>query len=243
MVATEVRNLAQRSATAAKEIKDLINDSVEKVQAGSALVNDSGAKLEEIVTGVRKVRDIVAEIASASSEQAMGVDQVGQAITSMDELTQQNAALAEEASAASKNMSDLARTMNEQFKFFNTEGSHHRKTSKLDFPLAKNKHQAWKLRLRHFLDGSEELTAAHAVSHRDCDLGKWLYSDGMALYGDMMEMHEMKVVHKQMHGYIHDLIDAKTKGDGARAESLYNQVAQCSDAVVGYLDKLERKIS
>ncbi len=122
VVATEVRNLAQRSATAAKEIKDLINDSVHKVQAGSALVNESGTKLEEIVTGVKKVRDIVAEIASASSEQASGVDQVSQAITSMDELTQQNAALAEEASAASKNMSDLARTMNEQVKFFNTEG-------------------------------------------------------------------------------------------------------------------------
>ncbi len=122
VVATEVRNLAQRSATAAKEIKELINDSVKKVQAGSALVNESGVKLEEIVTGVKKVKDIVAEIAAASSEQATGVDQVSTAITSMDDLTQQNAALAEEASAASTNMSEQAQVMNKQMQFFTTNG-------------------------------------------------------------------------------------------------------------------------
>ncbi len=122
VVATEVRNLAQRSATAAKEIKDLINDSVRKVQNGSELVNESGEKLHEIVTGVRKVKDIVAEIAAASSEQAMGVDQVSTAITSMDDLTQQNAALAEQASAASTNMSEQAQVMHKQMQFFNTTG-------------------------------------------------------------------------------------------------------------------------
>ena len=122
VVATEVRNLAQRSATAAKEIKDLINDSVRKVQNGSELVNESGEKLNEIVTGVRKVKDIVAEIAAASSEQAMGVDQVSTAITSMDDLTQQNAALAEQASAASTNMSEQAQVMNRQMQFFRTSG-------------------------------------------------------------------------------------------------------------------------
>lgn len=121
VVATEVRNLAGRSATAAKEIKDLINDSVKKVHSGSELVNESGEKLKEIVTGVKKVKDIVAEIAAASSEQATGVDQVSTAITSMDDLTQQNAALAEEASAASTNLSEQAQVMNKQMQFFNAQ--------------------------------------------------------------------------------------------------------------------------
>ncbi|MEM7207164.1 MAG: methyl-accepting chemotaxis protein [Pseudomonadota bacterium] len=118
VVATEVRNLAQRSATSAREIKELIQDSVEKVDAGAALVNESGKTLEEIVNSVKKVGDIVAEIAAASQEQASGIDQVNQTVTSMDELTQQNAALAEETSAASVSMNQQARDMSAQVAFF-----------------------------------------------------------------------------------------------------------------------------
>jgi len=112
VVATEVRNLAGRSATAAKEIKDLIKDSGDKVQLGAELVNASGETLQEIVTAVKQVGDIIAEIAAASAEQTAGIDQVNQAITSMDEMTQQNAALAEQASAASSSMSDKASEVN-----------------------------------------------------------------------------------------------------------------------------------
>ncbi|MEM7207162.1 MAG: methyl-accepting chemotaxis protein [Pseudomonadota bacterium] len=127
VVATEVRNLAQRSATSAREIKELIQDSVEKVDAGAALVNESGMTLEEIVNAVKKVGDIVADIAAASQEQAAGIDQVNQTVTSMDELTQQNAALAEETSAASVSMSQQARDMSAQVAFFKVgqqSGSH-----------------------------------------------------------------------------------------------------------------------
>ena len=118
VVATEVRNLAGRSATAAKEIKELIQDSVGKVRAGADLVNESGETLGEIVEGVKKVGDIISEIAAASQEQSAGIDQVNQAVTSMDELTQQNAALAEEASAASASMMDKARDMSNMMGFF-----------------------------------------------------------------------------------------------------------------------------
>ena len=102
VVATEVRNLAGRSATAAKEIKALIQDSVSKVQEGSKLVDESGRTLEEIVTSVKKVTDIVAEIAAASREQSSGIEQVNKAILQMDANTQQNAALVEQAAAASQ---------------------------------------------------------------------------------------------------------------------------------------------
>jgi methyl-accepting chemotaxis protein len=102
VVATEVRNLAGRSATAAKEIKALIQDSVAKVEEGSRLVDESGKTLEEIVNAVKKVTDIVAEIAAASREQSSGIEQVNKAVMQMDEGTQQNAALVEEAAAASQ---------------------------------------------------------------------------------------------------------------------------------------------
>ena len=113
VVATEVRNLAGRSATAAKEIKGLIQDSVRKVDEGSSLVTQSGATLEQIVSAVKKVTDIVAEIAAASQEQSSGIDQVNKAVMQLDELTQQNAALVEEASAASQAMAEQARSLND----------------------------------------------------------------------------------------------------------------------------------
>jgi methyl-accepting chemotaxis protein len=108
VVATEVRSLAQRSAEAAKEIKGLIQDSLEKVERGSALVNRSGATLQGIVGSVRRVTDIVGEIASASSEQSTGVEQVNTAITQMDHVTQSNSALSQELSATAQSFAGQA---------------------------------------------------------------------------------------------------------------------------------------
>jgi len=118
VVATEVRSLAQRSASAAKEIKDLINDSVDKVKVGSELVDESGQTLSEIMESVKKVTDIVAEIAAASEEQSAGIEQVNNAVTQMDNVTQQNAALVEEASAASKSMEQQSATLVTQIGYF-----------------------------------------------------------------------------------------------------------------------------
>jgi methyl-accepting chemotaxis protein len=108
VVAAEVRNLAQRSATAAKEIKDLISDSTRKVEAGSALVNASGKTLNEIVAAVKRVTDIVAEIAAASREQSSGIEQVNKAVTQMDQVTQANASQTEEMSGTSESLSGEA---------------------------------------------------------------------------------------------------------------------------------------
>jgi methyl-accepting chemotaxis protein len=108
VVASEVRNLASRSAEAAKEIKTLIQDSVGKVSEGTKLVDESGKALAEIVVRVKKVTDVMAEIASSSREQASGIEQVNKAITMMDDVTQQNAALVEEASAAAQALTEQA---------------------------------------------------------------------------------------------------------------------------------------
>jgi len=118
VVATEVRSLAQRSAGAAKEIKGLIEDSAEKVRGGTALVDQSGKALAEIVDSVKKVTDIVAEIAAASQEQSSGIDQVNNAVMQMDEMTQQNAALVEEAAAAARSMQEQADELTQQVGFF-----------------------------------------------------------------------------------------------------------------------------
>ncbi|MFK8018471.1 MAG: methyl-accepting chemotaxis protein [Pseudomonadales bacterium] len=121
VVASEVRNLAGRSATAAKEIKDLIEDSGRKVEHGSKLVNESGQTLEEIVSGVSRVTDIVGEIAAASLEQSTGIEEVNKAISQMDELTQQNAALVEQAAAASESLGSQADDLNQMVDFFTVD--------------------------------------------------------------------------------------------------------------------------
>ncbi len=119
VVASEVRNLAGRSATAAKEIKSLINDSVSKVDEGTKLVDQSGEALGEIQTSVKKVSDIVAEISAASSEQSTGIEQVNKAIMQMDEVTQQNAALVEEAAAGAESLQEQARKLADNVSNFN----------------------------------------------------------------------------------------------------------------------------
>ena len=118
VVASEVHNLAQRSASAAKEIKELIGDSVGKVESGSKLVEQAGVTMDEIVSSVRRVTDIMSEIMAASQEQASGIEQVNQAITQMDQVTQQNAALVEEAAAAAESLQSQAGKLAEMVSVF-----------------------------------------------------------------------------------------------------------------------------
>jgi methyl-accepting chemotaxis protein len=123
VVASEVRNLASRSAGAAKEIKGLIQDSVAKVSDGARLVDESGRVLGEIVTGVKKVTDVMAEIAASSMEQASGIEQVNKAVTSMDGATQQNAALVEQASAAPQTLTEPASNLTDLIARYRIDGA------------------------------------------------------------------------------------------------------------------------
>jgi methyl-accepting chemotaxis protein len=126
VVASEVRNLAQRSAGAAKEIKALIGDSVEKVERGSKLVGQAGVTMDEVVASVRRVTDIMSEIANASQEQSAGIEQVNQSIIEMDSMTQQNAALVEEAAAAAQSLQDQASELARVVSIFKLEAGEER---------------------------------------------------------------------------------------------------------------------
>lgn len=248
VVATEVRNLAGRSATAAKEIKELIQDSAHKVQIGSDLVNESGETLGEIVIGVKKVGDIVSEIAASSQEQATGIDQVNQTVTSMDEMTQQNAALAEQTSAAASSMRDKAQEMDGLMNFFNldikvqAEVVHSVNHADFDFHAARAAHLSWKMRLREFLDGNKSMSNSEAVSHRDCALGKWLYGFAMEEYGHIQQMQEMERLHEEMHGIIKDVVSLKNAGSMAEAEESYSGIGPLSEQIVQLLKQVEDQV-
>ncbi|MRS97614.1 HAMP domain-containing protein [Ralstonia pickettii] len=121
VVAGEVRSLAQRSATAAKEIKELISDSVGRVENGTTLVAEAGSVIEEVVVAVKRVTDIMGEISSASDEQSAGIEQINQAVTQMDEGTQQNAALVEQAAAAAMSLQEQASVLRQAVAAFRTQ--------------------------------------------------------------------------------------------------------------------------
>ncbi|HJV84563.1 MAG TPA: methyl-accepting chemotaxis protein, partial [Noviherbaspirillum sp.] len=123
VVAAEVRNLAQRSAGAAKEIKALIGDSVEKVDAGSKLVDEAGKTMDEIVTSVKHVADIMGEISAASQEQSSGIEEINRAIAEMDEMTQQNASLVEQAAAAAGSMQDQSSKLEQAVAVFKLDAA------------------------------------------------------------------------------------------------------------------------
>ncbi|WP_051567020.1 methyl-accepting chemotaxis protein [Herminiimonas sp. CN] len=140
VVATEVRSLAQRSASAAKEIKTLIGDSVEKVDQGARLVDQAGATMNEIVESIRRVTDIMGEITAASQEQTSGIEQIHQAITQMDQVTQQNAALVEEAAAASGSLQEQAGNLAQVVSIFRLNGIHNLadRSDKAGIPAIRN---------------------------------------------------------------------------------------------------------
>jgi len=133
VVAGEVRSLAQRSATAAKEIKELISDSVGRVENGSTLVTEAGTVIDEVVVAVKRVTDIMGEISAASDEQSSGIEQVNQAVTQMDEVTQQNAALVEQAAAAAQSLQEQAGLLRETVASFRlpSTGTHAAPTLKV----------------------------------------------------------------------------------------------------------------
>lgn len=124
VVASEVRTLAQRSANAAKDIKELISDSVSKVEEGNRLVNQSGQIMEQIEGAIKSVNELMSQVASASTEQATGLDEINQAVVRMDEMTQQNAALVEEAAASADSMRSQASLLQQNVQRFNVDGRH-----------------------------------------------------------------------------------------------------------------------
>jgi methyl-accepting chemotaxis protein len=143
VVASEVRSLAQRSAAAAKEIKDLITESVSKVDAGSRQVNDAGRTMEEIVAAVKKVTALIAEITAASQEQAQGIEQVSETMTQLEKVTQQNAAMVEEASAAAGSLEDQSRALAGAVAVFRL-GGEHKDTAPAPKPVAQKLAEAAK---------------------------------------------------------------------------------------------------
>jgi methyl-accepting chemotaxis protein len=259
VVATEVRNLAQRSAAAAKEIKGLIDDSVSKVNMGAELVDKAGLTMEEVVNSVKRVTDIMGEITAASSEQSQGIEQVNTAITQMDDVTQQNAALVEEAAAAAESMEEQAQLMTQLISTFRiVKRGHVASTASLprlavrpatpndfSFSDAVEAHGKWKMRLVNYIKGSsdEKLEVANVSRDDKCPLGGWLYGPAKS-YSRLSEYDELIKHHAAFHRGVGEIVQCvhDHRMDEAMSK-LGGDFFRQSTATVNAIRALEAKVT
>ncbi|MDD4910778.1 MAG: methyl-accepting chemotaxis protein [Sideroxydans sp.] len=271
VVASEVRNLAQRSAAAAKEIKTLIGDSVDKVTEGTALVDKAGKTMEEIVNAVKRVTDIMGEISAASNEQSQGIEQVNTAITQMDDVTQQNAALVEQAAAAAESMEEQARELATQMSTFKLAGEGRvlavprgrhvprlpQSTSSMarlsavtvvdadfSFDDAIAAHTKWKARLVSYVKGTsnEELEVGKVSRDDLCPLGCWLHGPATS-YDGMSEYADLKRHHAAFHRSVGEIVQCvhDDKQDEA-ARKLGGEFFQNSNHTMKAIKSLQAKV-
>jgi aerotaxis receptor len=213
VVASEVRSLAGRSAAAAKDIKALIDTSLRRVEAGTVLSEQAGGAMQQVIESTGRVTRIMSEMRDSTAEQSMGIAQVSQAVSQLDSVTQQNAALVEEAAAAAANLSEQTKRINNAiaiFKVPRAEGrrSAHEPTllasssvsdSTIDLDSAVKAHADWKLKLRNAATEQDKLDAATVSRDDCCVLGKWLHGAGRPSYGHMPQFTSLIGKHAEFH--------------------------------------------
>jgi len=242
VVAGEVRNLAGKSAEAAKDISGLIDTAIKQIGDGTQLVEETSDAFEKMVSSIKEVEELVSHVASTSKEQSTGIHQINLVVSQLDEITQQNAALVEELSATSGNLSDEAVNQAEfvsRFKLSKVSGA---STLSIDFADAKIKHNAWNAKLEQFLIGQDtSLDAESARKPNVCPLGKWIYGDGQK-FNNLPSMQQLESLHSEFHSTIGRVIDAKGVDDLELAKQEKDKVYQLSQQVISVIDKLNDEL-
>jgi methyl-accepting chemotaxis protein len=259
VVATEVRNLASRSAEAAREIKGLISNSVERVGQGTQQVDRAGATMSEVVASIRRVTDIMGEISAASTEQSQGVSQVGQAVVQMDHSTQQNAALVEEMAASSDNLKQHAHELVQSVAVFKLAGSSAPAPQVdgaqaaapapaadigIDLDTAIKAHADWKLKLRHAITNQETLDAATVSRDDCCMLGKWVHGPGGQRFGHYPVFVDLVDQHANFHqqaGRVAQTINQQEYQKASEMLGMNTPFTQASQVVIHAIRKLKNE--
>ncbi len=249
VVAGEVRMLAQRSAEAAREIKALIGASMEKVEAGTAVVRNAGDTIRDIVASSDRVNGLLEEISSAAREQTTGVAQVGQSVQDLDRMTQQNAALVEETAAAAATMRSQALDLQDAVSRFRLPANARLaaatagKVVDFNFDQAIAAHRDWKVRLRKAIAGHETLDADTICRDDQCALGKWIHGPGAAQWGQRPGFPPLKTKHAEFHevaGGVARKINAGQYADAERLIGSGSRFAQVSTEVTTLLTQAKR---
>jgi len=249
VVADEVRTLAQRTQKSTEEIRAIIErlqtqsrkaaqmmeQSRTQAQATVERTGEAGAVLDRIVQSVATITDMSNQIATAAEEQSHVAEEMDRSITNIAGVAEQTTRVAAETMTSTEDIHehmDKLRALVARFRT-NVHGA--------DLSAAKTAHLAWKGKLRAYLDGKGSLTREQAVSHKDCVLGKWYYSEGMQKYGAMAEMRQLEKPHEELHKLIRSIIDLRESGKAAEAEQQYLKIEPLSRQVVQMLETIEQK--
>jgi len=242
VVAGEVRNLAGKSAEAAGEIKSLIENSVQISETSGRYVQQTGEVMSSMNDTMQTVSQMVSEISQASSEQAKGIDQINQTVNSMDQMTQQNAGVVQDAAESSEELLSDAQLLTNEMANFTVEEETNRRMEKMlrseqasQFEKMIEAHTAWKSKIRAFVEGLDiGVSYEAATDHTACVLGKWYYSDGQQ-YMHLPLMAALGDEHMEMHQAIKRVMDAKALDDNETVAQELETVDKQSEKVVSIL--------
>ncbi len=222
---------------------------MEAIASISAVINQVNDISSTIATAVEEQNATTNEMSRNVSEAAQGSGEITSNIAGVAqaaESTSRGATDTQRAAQQLVEMSTLLRRLVEQFKTDADQRGSVRSTaasSSLDFARVKSAHLSWRLKLRNFLDGREEITAERLASHRDCELGKWLYTDGVASYSHFAGFPELEEKHKRMHGLVREVVDLRHAGKVDQAEQRFLVVSQTGEEVVALLTRLEAQVT
>lgn len=244
VVASEVRALAGKSAEAAKDIKALINTSVEQITEGTRRANDAGQALQRISSAVMEVSTIINQVAEASLQQEQAIQSLNQSMAVIDEVAQQSAHLIEETTATTAQVNQSVHLLENLVSQFTLTNEAQQIVTNGPTPLAeiKQAHLNWLLRIENIISGYESVNLADVANPNTCRLGKWLNGEGKA-YVNLPLVGELIKEHNYFHQLVSDTIKSSNEGNTAQFNNSMLLVAQVSNKVVDLISQLEQKIT
>jgi methyl-accepting chemotaxis protein len=258
----EITGMIRGIQAETKSAVEAMQAGTKEVELGVELTTQAGSSLHEIIQMSEQVGDMVTHIATAATEQSAATDEINGNIEQITKITATSAASAQQTTDTLQDFSALASNLQQlvgQFRLgaesndgearkpgqsqLRASQVGQRVAASLDFARVKMAHRSWRLKLRGFLDGREDLDPRELASHETCELGKWIYAEGMAAYAQLPAFQEMEDKHKAMHAMVKQVVELKRAGKTEEAEREYTQVCAAAEQVVALLTSVEKQVT